>query len=148
MVRIRPLTPHEVEIYVPLRQALWPDANDPSEVMDQLARPERFQILVAEEGSQFIGWVEVALRDYAEGCQTSPVGYLEGWYVVPTHRQSGIGRKLVEAAEDWARAKGCTEMASDTETHNTPSQQAHLHLGYQEVERIVCFRKPLQEVET
>jgi len=147
-VRIRPLTPHEVEIYVPLRQALWPDANDPSEVMDQLARPERFQILVAEEGSQFIGWVEVALRDYAEGCQTSPVGYLEGWYVVPTHRQSGIGRKLVEAAEDWARAKGCTEMASDTETHNTPSQQAHLHLGYQEVERIVCFRKPLQEVET
>jgi len=51
--------------------------------MDQLARPERFQILVAEEGSQFIGWVEVALRDYAEGCQTSPVGYLEGWYVVP-----------------------------------------------------------------
>jgi len=148
VVRIRPLTPHEVEIYVPLRQALWPDANDPSEVMDQLARPERFQILVAEEGSQFIGWVEVALRDYAEGCQTSPVGYLEGWYVVPTHRQSGIGRKLVEAAEDWARAKGCTEMASDTETHNTPSQQAHLHLGYQEVERIVCFRKPLQEVET
>jgi len=147
-VRIRPLTPHEVEIYVPLRQALWPDANYPSEVMDQLARPERFQILVAEEGSQFIGWVEVALRDYAEGCQTSPVGYLEGWYVVPTHRQSGIGRKLVEAAEDWARAKGCTEMASDTETHNTPSQQAHLHLGYQEVERIVCFRKPLQEVET
>lgn len=143
MVRIRPLTPHEVEIYVPLRQALWPDANDPSEVMDQLARPERFQILVAEEGSQFIGWVEVALRDYAEGCQTSPVGYLEGWYVVPTHRQSGIGRKLVEAAEDWARGKGCTEMASDTEIHNTLSQIAHARLGYAGVERIVCFRKPL-----
>ncbi|WP_041653509.1 aminoglycoside 6'-N-acetyltransferase [Allomeiothermus silvanus] len=142
-MRIRPLAPHEVEIYVPLRQALWPDANDPSEVMDQLARPERFQILVAEEGSQFIGWVEVALRDYAEGCQTSPVGYLEGWYVVPTHRQSGIGRKLVEAAEDWARGKGCTEMASDTKIHNTLSQIAHARLGYAEVERIVCFRKPL-----
>lgn len=143
MVRIRPLEPHEVEIYVPLRQALWPDADDPSEVTNQLARPERFQIVVAEEGGQLVGWAEVALRDYAEGCETSPVGFLEGWYVSPTHRQCGIGRKLVEAAEDWARGKGCLEMASDTETHNKLSQQAHRQLGYEEVERIVCFRKSL-----
>lgn len=143
MVRIRPLTPYEVEAYIPLRQALWPGADHASEVADQLAHPERFQILMAEENGQFIGWAEVSLRDYAEGCQTSPVGYLEGWYVVPTRRQSGIGRKLVQAAEDWARGKGCTEMASDVEIRNTPSQIAHARLGYAEVERIVCFRKPL-----
>jgi len=71
------------------------------------------------------------------------VGYLEGWYVSPEHRRAGIGRKLVQAAEDWARSKGCTEMASDAELHNTQSQQAHRRLGYEEVERIVCFRKSL-----
>lgn len=143
MVRIRPLEPHEAETYVPLRQALWPDADDISEVTHQLAHPERFQTLVAEENGQFVGWAEVSLRDYAEGCLTSPVGFLEGWYVSPQHRWKGIGRKLVEAAEGWARGRGCTEMASDTEIHNTLSQQAHARLGYEEVGRIVCFRKPL-----
>ncbi|GIW25926.1 aminoglycoside 6'-N-acetyltransferase [Meiothermus sp.] len=140
---IRSLKPHELEVYLPLRQALWPGADDPSEVMAQLAHPERFQILVAEEEGRLVGWAEVSLRDYAEGCETSPVGFLEGWYVAPTHRRRGIGRRLVEAAEDWARAKGCIEMASDTELHNTSSQLAHTRLGYQEVERLVCFRKSL-----
>lgn len=98
---------------------------------------------MAEQNGQLVGFVEVSLRDYAEGCESSPVGYLEGWYVVPEHRKTGIGRRLVQAAEDWARAKGCSEMASDSELSNTQGQQAHARLGYQEVERMVCFRKSL-----
>jgi len=49
----------------------------------------------------------------------------------------------VAAAEDWARAQGCREMASDTWLDNTLSQQAHARLGYAEVERLVHFRKTL-----
>jgi len=45
-----------------------------------------------------VGFVEVSLRPYAEGCDTRPVGYLEGGYVAPEWRGQGIGRALVEAA--------------------------------------------------
>lgn len=141
---IRPLQPRDLPAYFALRTALWPDsaADFELEVSEILSKPH-LASFVAEQNRQLVGFVEVSLRDYAEGCESSPVGYLEGWYVSLEHRQKGIGRALVQAAEDWARRKGCTEMASDAELHNTQGQQAHRRLGYQEVERIVCFRKSL-----
>ena len=46
------------------------------------------------------------MRSYGEGCETSPVGYIEGWYVDPDLRQKGLGGLLFQAAEDWARSEG------------------------------------------
>jgi aminoglycoside 6'-N-acetyltransferase I len=76
------------------------------------------------------------------------VGYLEGIWVDERHRSGGIGRDLVAAAERWARAQGCTEMASDRLLENEASGLFHAAVGYDEAERIVCFRKSLtlQEV--
>lgn len=141
---IRPLQPRDLPAYFALRTALWPDSAADFELeVSKILNNHRLASFVAEQDGQLVGFVEVSLRDYAEGCDSSPVGYLEGWYVALERRQKGIGRALVQAAEDWARRKGCTEMASDAELHNTQGQQAHRRLGYQEVERIVCFRKSL-----
>lgn len=146
---IRRLQPQDLPAYFRLRTALWPDSASDFELeVAQILQSDHQVGFVAEQEGALVGFVEVSLRAYAEGCESSPVGYLEGWYVAPTHRKTGVGRRLVEAAEDWARAQGCTEMASDSEISNTQSHLAHARLGYQEVERIVCFRKPLQEVET
>jgi aminoglycoside 6'-N-acetyltransferase I len=90
-----------------------------------------------------LGFAEVSRRPYAEGCETSPVGFLEGWYVVPECRRQGIGRALVAAAEAWARALGCREFASDALVENTLSAAAHRALGFEEVVVIRCFRKGL-----
>jgi aminoglycoside 6'-N-acetyltransferase I len=90
-----------------------------------------------------IGFLEASLRAYADGCDSSPVGYIEGWYVLPEHRRRNVGRSLVQAAEDWARTRGCSEMASDVLLQNTISQQAHIRLGYEEVDRVVQYRKGL-----
>jgi len=84
------------------------------------------------------------LRSHADGCNPSrPVGYVEGWYVAESHRNRGIGRKLVAAAEDWARSQGCVEIASDTWIENEVSQRAHKALGYEVVDRCVHYRKTL-----
>jgi len=141
---VRPLQSQDLPAYFPLRMALRPDsaANFELEVAEIL-QAEHLAAFVAEQDGNLVGFVEASLRSYAEGCDSSPVGYLEGWYVAPQYRLKGVGRRLVQAAEDWARAQGCTEMASDSELANTPSHQAHARLGYQEVERIVCFRKAL-----
>jgi aminoglycoside 6'-N-acetyltransferase I len=108
------------------------------------ATPQRGITFVAErtEGG-LCGFIEVSLRDYAEGCTTSPVAYIEGWYVDAESRRRALGTRLVQAAEAWARSQGLKEIASDTQLDNTVSIQAHKVLGYEEVERLVCFRKAL-----
>lgn len=125
---------------------LWPlltDRENESESAAILADQAGWAVFVCEIDGGLAGFVEVSLRRYADGCDSSPVGYVEGWYVDTQFRRAGLGRKLLAAAEGWARAKGCTEMASDALLDNVDSYRAHCRLGYAEVERQVCFRKSL-----
>jgi aminoglycoside 6'-N-acetyltransferase I len=132
--------------YMQLRARMWeisPDENQ-HEVEILLADREHWAIFSAcEAGGECTGFLEVRLREYAEGAGSSPVGYLEGWYVEPQHRRQGVGRMLVEAGEEWARSQGCTEMASDAAVDNSNSIRLHHELGYGETDRIVCFLKKL-----
>lgn len=135
-----------VEDYARLRACMWELDRDDNreEVERQLEDQEHWAVFVAcEEGRGCIGFLEVWLREYAEGASSSPVGYLEGWYVEPDFRCKGIGRMLVEAGENWARSVGCTDIASDSEVDNVGGIRAHQQLGYAEVTRIVCFLKAL-----
>lgn len=102
-------------------------------------------MLVAEAtGGRVVGFLEADLRSHADGCNPAqPVGYVEGWYVIEDHRHQGIGKKLLAAAEDWARSHGCIEMASDTWIDNELSQRVHESLGYEVVDRCVHYRKTL-----
>jgi aminoglycoside 6'-N-acetyltransferase I len=102
-------------------------------------------ILVAETSDGTLaGFLEVDLRSHADGCNPSrPVGYIEGWYVAESYRHQGIGKKLLRAAEDWARSQGCLEVASDTWVDNEVSQRVHEALGYEVVDRCVHYRKTL-----
>lgn len=38
-------------------------------------------------------------------------------------------------------------MASDAEVDNANGVAAHLALGYEEIERVVCFRRSLRDIE-
>lgn len=130
-----------------MRNALWPADDHAEEIADHFragATNLLAIVFVAERRSGGLaGFLELGLRAYAEGCESSPVPFIEGWYVDEDVRRSGIGRALVRAAEEWARAHGHREIASDVELANRPSQAAHRALGYEEVERIVCYRRDL-----
>lgn len=58
-------------------------------------------------------------------------------------RRSGAGAALIAAAEAWARSRDRTEIASDALIDNDVSHTAHRALGFDEAERIVCYRKAL-----
>ncbi|MGH7586858.1 MAG: aminoglycoside 6'-N-acetyltransferase [Gemmatimonadales bacterium] len=149
MITIRPLASSDTARWVAQRCDLWPD-EDPT---DLLVDARRFfagedelleAVLVAQHSTDgVVGFVELSRRPYAEGCTTSPVAFLEAWYVAPGHRREGIGGALVAAAEGWARARGCREFASDALVGNEASALAHRALGFEEVEVIRCFRKEL-----
>lgn len=100
-------------------------------------------LLACGAAGAVLGFAELSIRNVVESCETDRVAYLEGWYVEPDVRRRGVGRALVRAAEDWGRAQGCTEFASDTEIENAASAAAHAALGFEEVDRIRCFRKRL-----
>ena len=102
-------------------------------------------VLVAEAGSDgVVGFVEVDLRSHADGCDPAQaVGYVEGWYVTEEYRRSGVGARLMAAAEEWARSFGCREMGSDAVIENEVSLSAHVALGYEVVDRCVHFRKAI-----
>lgn len=89
-----------------------------------------------------IGFAQCQLRrDYVEGTETSPVGYLEGIFVQDEFRHKGYARKLLRECEKWAKGKHCSEFASDCELDNVNSLKFHLAMGFEEANRVICFRK-------
>ena len=102
-------------------------------------------VFVAEVDRRIVGFLELDYRKYAPGCSSSPVPFVEGWYVESGLQGRGIGRALVDAAHARARAAGHHEIASDAELENTGGIAAHRALGYEEVERVVCFRRSLSD---
>lgn len=125
-----------------LRTLLWPDQTE--EDMHAWSLRLDAETIVCDTGDGTLcGFAEIGARPYVDGCHSTPVAYLEGWYVEEGLRGRGIGRALVRAVEEWARSRGYLELASDTELVNTRSQAAHAALGFDEVDRIVQFRKEL-----
>ena len=110
-MKVRPIEPTDRDEWIRIRTDFWPDhPEDHPREIDLFFRGELGEptaVLVAEIGGRLIGLAELSIRPYAEGCTTLRVGYLEGWYVDVEHRGQGIGRALLPAAEDWARAQGC-----------------------------------------
>ncbi|MDQ3041215.1 MAG: GNAT family N-acetyltransferase [Acidobacteriota bacterium] len=145
--RVREVTANDASEWFRLRKLLWDESSDDEHRMEMLDIYEHHEtqlVLVAEtDGGRMVGFLEASIRPFVEDCHSDHVGYLEGWFVEEKYRKHGIGRKLVKAAEHWARQKGCAEMASDSEIGNDLSLQAHQNLGYQETSRLVHLRKDL-----
>jgi aminoglycoside 6'-N-acetyltransferase I len=146
LMRIREYEDTDWDDWRRMDRAVDPD-NDSDDVEADmraiLARPEAAVFMAERPDGSVCGYVEVGVRAYADGCRSSPVAYIEGWYVDADVRRSGYGRALLAAAEKWARERDYTEMASDARLHNDISLKAHEGSGYEVVGRIVQFRKSL-----
>jgi len=142
VAKIREYRPDDRRSYQQLREKLWPDCSD-TDNDSWFARDDARTFLAERDDGSLCGFVEVGSRPYAEGCESSPVGYIEGWWVDADMRRRGVGRALIEAAERWARERGYREMGSDALLENDVSHASHRALGYEEVERLVMFRKSL-----
>ena len=124
---------------------LWPehDIEEMELEFRELIQMDDAAVFLAREG-EAVGFAQCQLRrDYVEGTQSSPVGYLEGIFVTQPCRNRGYARALLAACQDWARARGCTEFASDCELTNSESLAFHLRMGFLEANRIICFTKRL-----
>jgi aminoglycoside 6'-N-acetyltransferase I len=144
-ITIRRVTQEDKAEWLRMRKGVWPEAPDDylDYDMDDVLSSDKYAVLFAVIDGTPIGMIEANLRESAEGCFSSPVGYIEAWFVDENLRGTGVAGVLTQAAEDWAREKGCTDMASDTWLDNEASIRAHVKMGYYEAERLVHFVKKL-----
>ena len=113
VVIIRPRTSEHLDGWVGLRQRLWPDETldeHRSHARSLLKRPrDAVGYLACEADETVVAFAEATLRrDYVNGCNSSPVGFLEGLYVEPRYRKRGLACLLCSV--------GCTEFASACKT--------------------------------
>lgn len=142
---IRKALPTDSGDLAQLASRLWEhDPADLAEEFAQLTASDEAACFLAFKGESAVGFAQCQLRhDYVEGCDTSPVGFLEGIYVEEASRNQGVARALLHACEDWARSIGCTEFGSDCEIDNHASLAWHLKAGFEEVNRTIWFAKKL-----
>lgn len=136
----------EVEDVVILALKLWPEHifEEFCVNFSKMIDTENCAIFLAKENHKYIGFAQCQLRfDYVEGTKSSPVGYLEGIYIVEENRNQGLGRQLVLECENWSKTKGCTEFGSDIEMDNRESYKFHIGIGFREENRVICFAKKI-----
>jgi aminoglycoside 6'-N-acetyltransferase I len=149
---VREARSEDLKMLATLQSRLWPEGKIDEHLaeVDSMLSSGMYGtvpavMLVAEnDNGDLIGFLQASLRSHADGCDPEqPVGFIEGWFVNENERGKGVGGELENAAEAWARAHGCREVASDALIDILPSQRAHLALGFEIVDRCVHFRKAL-----
>jgi aminoglycoside 6'-N-acetyltransferase I len=146
-MKIVPADKTHMKEWLGMRLALWPEclpAESETEI-EQTLSSERTAAFIALEAGRAVGFAEVSVRDYVDGCTTQPVGYLEGIFILPECRNKGFARALVQHAESWAQSKGCSEFGSDAKLDDSASIAFHNSVGFKETDRQVVFLKTINK---
>ena len=143
---IRLATESDREHWARMRVSLWDDLKDALnqfEITEMLNDEKSTNYFVVDAADNPIGFAEINIRDYANGCTQQPVPFLEGIWIDDDHRRSGVGRALIARITNDLRAQGYVELCSDILETNHQSHRAHENWGFEETERVVYFRKSL-----
>ena len=143
---IKKASQQDLEELLIMAKDLWPDYS-PEELKATLAEllcQDKFLILLYVMAEKSVAFIYLSIRvDYVEGSDGSPTGYVEGIYVKPDYRKTGIAQTLLAAGEQWVKQKGCKQIGSDILLDNQLSYAFHLHSGFREAARLIAFIKEL-----
>lgn len=127
---------------------LWKEDYNKEEITSffiESCNSQKNRILFYVKNGQIAAFIYLSIRvDYVEGSNSSPTGYIEGIYVKPEFRKSGIAGKLLSEGEKWVKEKGCKQIGSDAYLDNKGSFDFHLSVGFKDAGKLVTFIKDLQ----
>ena len=127
-----------------LAKQMWTnhDPDNLGEEFRELVKNDEAACFIKYADGKPVAFAQCQLRhDYVEGTASSPVGYLEGVFVLERYRRNGYAAELLAECEKWSKGKGCSEFASDCEFGNEGSLKFHLSTGFEEANRIICFKR-------
>jgi GNAT superfamily N-acetyltransferase len=116
-------------------------ADELGERLGRLLGRDGQLVLVAEViPGQIVGWLHGAEQELLESGRRCEI---LGLVVDATHRGRGVGRRLVQAAEAWASARGLDQMAVRSNVARAESHPFYERLGYMRTKTQHAYRKPL-----
>ncbi|MBZ5763759.1 GNAT family N-acetyltransferase [Rhizobium sp. VS19-DR104.2] len=145
-ILIRKMQRTDSDLWAAMRSRLWDRLSfeEHSADIERLWNGEKGNGYIAQTPDRTaVGFAEISIRDYANGCTAQPVPFLEGIWIDPNHRRNGIGRLLITNITDDLIVQGFHELCSDADVGNRRSHQAHKNWEFSETARVVYFRKPL-----
>lgn len=149
-IMIKKITACDYQALATLRHKSWPQDSISAHHKDITALFDKDRSLyagragfIAYDDSYAVGFIELSLRPYVNGCLDSPVGFIEGLYCAPDYDKEALSLSFISKATTWAKDNGARELATDTYLENTIAQKDHQRWGFQATEKIVYFRKKL-----
>lgn len=143
---IQKIKKEDFNAWLDMGLTLWPDHSKAAlrKEFEKIFKSKREETFLCKDKDDYVGFINISLRsEYVHGAKSSPVGYVEGIFVKEQYRKKGVAKELIKAGEEWAKSKGCKEIASDTHLHNKTSQEFHKKLGFKKDDTIVHYIKKI-----
>ena len=110
-VTIREMRGSDKDLWLGMYRKLWPNHTDEALLAEiwRIGTSSKRSAFVDESEGIALGFAEYALRDYANGCNSQPVPFLEGVWVSDEYRGQGIAKALIEYLMEQAQRAGFKE---------------------------------------
>jgi RimJ/RimL family protein N-acetyltransferase len=150
--RIRPAEPGDAAALVELAQAVgsepegwlittsnWRSAGDERRYLKSIRRYPHAAVFVAEVPEGIVGRLSVGRDPHPASHHVADLGLM----VARSHRRRGIGRALLEAAVEWARAREVRKLELHVFPHNAGAIELYERFGFErEGFRKEHYRRP------
>lgn len=116
-----------------------------TEMTRRLARirdDARHVVLVAADGDNNpVGWIHGRVVDQVE---SNPFVEIAGMVVAEEHRSIGIGARLLNKVEDWARSTGVARIRVRSNVKRKRAHAFYVQAGYEQTKKSMVFEKAVQ----
>jgi GNAT superfamily N-acetyltransferase len=108
--------------------------------LTRVLKLETHSVFVAERNGEVVGWTHGAEREMLElGCR----GEICGLVVAENQRGRGVGRRLIEAVENWARDRSLQDIFVRSNVVRAESHPFYERIGYTRYKTQHAYRKQL-----
>ncbi len=138
-IQFRQFHPDDTEQTVALWQAcgLTRPWNDPHKDIERKLQQEPELFIVAEQDGLLLGSVMAGYDGHR--------GWIYYLSVLPQHQSQGLGKELVQQAEQRLRSKGCPKIQLMIRLDNSGVQDFYRALGYEQAEVVVLGKRLIED---
>ena len=142
MMEVRPAREDDTGAVAALGEQLRYEvtATEVAERLASIARDPEAAVLVAEVEGSVVGWIHVYGVTWVQMGRFAGVG---GMVVADERRGEGIGSRLLEAAETWARDRSYPLIRVRSNVIRDRAHSFYIERGYQTEKQLFSFLKVL-----